>query len=139
MAVRARFVGNNNIIEASVLQRLGTEVQCRTAIGEFSATVSENDAFEAGDQIDLIIGADLVEVSADSSWTDNCFEAVFVGEEFVGSMVTLYFETGSGNEIKVQKQQREIEALELTHNKHHYLHWKADKTYCLKGSGHQYR
>jgi len=95
------------------------------------ASIAGDNSCGDGDQLELVIGAALVAVSEDPLQRDNTFMAQFIGEEFVGSMVTLYFATESGTEIKVQKQQREIDSLSLTDNKQYHLHLDADKVYCL--------
>ena len=127
----AEFVGTNNIIEATVSSHEAGMLECDTALGCIRTLFRNNNSIRPGTRVDLVIGADLVEVSAEPNWADNCFRAAFIGEEFVGSVATLYFETESGDEIRVQKQQRETESLELTHSKELYLHWDADTVYCL--------
>jgi len=127
----ADFVGTNNIVEAVVQQKSENYLVCQTSIGPIRASIAGDNSCRDGDQLDLVIGADLVEVSEDPRQRDNTFMAQFIGEEFVGSMVTLYFATESGTEIKVQKQQREIDSLSLTDNKQYHLHLDADKVYCL--------
>ena len=41
----------------------------------------------------------------------NVFAAQLISEEFVGSMVTLFFEAAGGMEVKVQIQERALEGL----------------------------
>lgn len=130
----AEFVGTNNIIEATVSSHEAGMLECDTALGCIKTLFGNNHTVRPGSQMDLVIGADLIEVSAEPDCSDNCFRAIFIGEEFVGSVATLHFETESGIEIRVQKQQREIESLDLTHSKPLYLHWNADTVYCLTKS-----
>lgn len=127
----AEFVGTNNIIEATVSSRKAGILECDTGLGRIRILSKDDNAMRPGDRLDIVIGADLVEVSAEPIWSDNCFSAAFIGEEFVGSVATLHFETESGDEIRIQKQQREIESLGLTHGKRLYLHWDAELVYCL--------
>lgn len=127
----AEFVGVNNIIEATVLTTSNGALECNTAFGRIRALVANDSESRPGDEVVLVVGADLVEVSTGPDWTNNRVACTFVGEEFVGSAVTLYFETENGDEIRVQKQQREIESLELAHGKPFHLHWDADKVFCL--------
>ncbi|MDE0281803.1 MAG: ABC transporter ATP-binding protein [Gammaproteobacteria bacterium] len=127
----AEFVGTNNIIEGTVSSHKAGMLECDTALGCIRTLCGENNPIHPGNRVDLVIGADLIEVSAEPIWSDNCFPAAFIGEEFVGSVATLHFETESGDEIRVQKQQRETESLELAHGKPLYLHWDADTVYCL--------
>ena len=127
----ADFVGTNNIIEAVAQERTENHLICQTSVGTIQTSMTHDNACDAGDHLDLVIGADLIEISEDLLWSNNTLMAQFVGEEFVGSMVTLYFIAESGIEIKVQKQQREIEALDLTDNRQYHLHWDADNVYCL--------
>lgn len=55
----------------------------------------------------------------------------FIGEEFVGSIVTLYFEDADNNEIKAQTQQSEIQSLDLRIGDKAFIHWESDHVYCL--------
>jgi spermidine/putrescine transport system ATP-binding protein len=132
----AEFVGTNNIIEGTITTREAGLIECDTTIGVIRSVVSDDIASQPGDEVELVISADMIEVSAGPSDSDNELTVIFVGEEFVGSVATLYFETGNGDELKVQKQHREIESLDLAQGKQFYLHWDADNVYCLMKSRH---
>ena len=127
----AEFVGTNNIVDATVTSREAGVIECDSPIGNIKAAIADNNASQSGEQVELVISADMIEVSSQSTESDNEIEVIFVGEEFVGSVATLYFETEAGVEIKVQKQAREIESLDLTQGKRIFAHWDIDNVYCL--------
>ncbi|MGB0799934.1 MAG: TOBE domain-containing protein [Planktomarina sp.] len=54
-----------------------------------------------------------------------------MSEEFVGSMVTLFLEDASGQEFKVQMQERELSKFELQPNQDIWLSWDAKSAHLL--------
>ena len=132
----AEFVGTNNIIEGKVSSREAGVIECDTHVGSIKSVISDDNASQPGDEVELVISADMIEVSTAASQSDNELAVKFVGEQFIGSVATLYFETESGDEIRVQKQHREIESFELRPGKQFYVHWGADNVYCLAKSKH---
>lgn len=132
----AEFVGTNNIIEATVNSREAGIITCDSSAGSIKSIVADDNASQPGSEVDLIIGADMIEVSGESTAAENEIEVTFVGEEFIGSVATLYFEAAGGIEFIVQKQQREIESLDLVHGQSFYLQWAAENVFCLPKSSH---
>jgi spermidine/putrescine transport system ATP-binding protein len=132
----AEFVGTNNIVDATVTSREAGVIECDSPIGNIKSVIADNNASQPGEQVELVISADMIELSLQATESDNEIGVIFVGEEFVGSVVTLYFETESGVEIKVQKQAREIESLDLAQGKKIYAHWGIDNVYCLAKTQH---
>ncbi|HCH24196.1 MAG TPA: ABC transporter ATP-binding protein [Oceanospirillaceae bacterium] len=127
----AEFVGTNNIIEASVLDQKGHQWRCQSPVGDIMIDqIPEVDSANSLD-VDLIIGADLITIEEKGCKSDNNIMADFVGEEFTGSVATLYFELGNGEEMKVQKQQRYIANLNLKQGQSYRLSFSAADVYCL--------
>ncbi len=127
----AEFVGTNNIIDATVSAREAGVIDCDSALGRIRSAVADDNASQAGSEVDLVLGADMIEVSAAATGSDNELKVTIIGEEFIGSVATLYFETANGDELKVQKQQRDIESLDLKLGNTFYLHFAAENVFCL--------
>ena len=132
----AEFVGTNNIIDATVASREAGMIICDSSVGSIKSAVADENISQPGSEVDLIIGADMIEVSSEATGAENELSVSFVGEEFVGSIATLYFEATGGVEFIVQKQQRQIESLELTLGQSFYLQWAAGNAFCLPKSKH---
>ena len=132
----AEFVGTNNIVDATVTSREAGVIDCDSALGRIRSVVADDNASQAGSEVDLVIGADMIEVSTAATGSDNELKVTIVGEEFIGSVATLYFETGNGDELKVQKQQRDIESLDLKLGNTFYLHFAAENVFCLPKAEH---
>jgi spermidine/putrescine transport system ATP-binding protein len=62
---------------------------------------------------------------------ENRIPCSLISEQFVGSVVTLYFETASGVEFRVQKQQRELDALNLQIGETVWASWETQHAYLL--------
>lgn len=127
----AEFAGTNNIFEATVTAHAKGMLECSTAFGPVRVRTERESGSQPGDEVVLVVRTDLVEISVDADRDCNRFTGVLVGEERVGTVTTLYFETVDGAEIRVQKQRREIESLKLVHGNQLHLHWDADKVVYL--------
>lgn len=128
----AEFVGTNNIIDATVTSREAGVITCDSPIGSIKSVVADDNTSQPGSGVDLVISADMIEVSSEASGAENEVTVSFVGEEFVGSVATLYFEAVDGIEFIVQKQHRQIESLDLVLGQSFYLQWAADDVFCLQ-------
>jgi spermidine/putrescine transport system ATP-binding protein len=128
----AEFVGTNNIISGHVKERKGHTLICSTAFGTIDSRVGDgNTRHKAGSSVELVISADMIELSQEKTSSENEIQIQFVAEEFTGSVVTLYFEDANKNELIVQKQQREIAPLELSYGSKIYAHWDPKDVFCL--------
>jgi spermidine/putrescine transport system ATP-binding protein len=96
----AEFVGRNNTFAGT------------SEGGGFVATPSGRlrigEAAPAGRPVTFAVAADLMSLVPEGGTADNVIEAQLLSEEFVGSMVTLFFETRDGAEIKVQLPERSL-------------------------------
>lgn len=125
----AQFVGMNNLIDGDI-----SEVKdgiCRVASAQHEFTVQAPE--RTGDQRSgtFIISADLVAISRSVPTAGaNVIEAIFRGEEFVGSVVTMFFESPFG-EFKVQQQQRAVQQLGLKYGDRVFLSWTAADAFLL--------
>ena len=126
----AQFVGMNNLIDGEVADVKGEH--CGIRAGSNSFTVPAASKRSPGDKVTFIISADLVAIAnADSPQRENQIAATFRGEEFIGSVVTMFFETEYGAEFKVQQQQRAVQKLALKFGDKVNLSWTADDSFML--------
>ena len=128
----AEFVGTNNIISGNIKEIKGNTMIFNTAFGTIESKQEDrNTRHQEGNDVELVISADMIELSQEHTFSENEIQLQFVAEEFTGSVVTLYFEDANKNELIVQKQQREIEPLELTYGCQIFAHWDPINVFCL--------
>jgi spermidine/putrescine transport system ATP-binding protein len=121
----AEFVGRNNIFSGKSLG--GKKIS--TAEGTF--LLAENTARDQ--DTTFVVAADLMAPSLKRPKSSNIVEAQFLSEEFVGSMVTLFLETKSGMELKVQVQERALADFRREPGQTLYLTFDPTYTHVLKG------
>jgi spermidine/putrescine transport system ATP-binding protein len=121
----AEFVGRNNIF---VGKGLGAK-KVSTAEGTFvlggNTTRDQDTTF--------VVAADLMAPSFKRPKSGNVVEAQFLSEEFVGSMVTLFLETKSGMELKVQMQERALADFKREPGQTLYFSFDPAHAHVLKG------
>jgi spermidine/putrescine transport system ATP-binding protein len=121
----AEFVGRNNIFSG---RGLGKK-QIATEAGNFG--VGEDVAKDAA--VTFVVAADLMIPSFSKPKSGNVVEAQLISEEFVGSMVTLFLETRSGMELKVQVQERALADFKREPGQTLYLAFDPAHAHVLKG------
>ena len=121
----AEFVGRNNIFA-------GTGKGGRLVETE-AGTFTIGDEVAAGQPVTFVVAADLLTVSATRPDGENVFEAEIISEEFIGSMVTLFLETRSGMELKVQVQERLLADLPTDPGNTLWLAFDPARAHVLKG------
>ena len=94
------------------------------------------DSVTTGDRISVVIGADRVTLSADRERrAENGVTGTVLGQEFVGAMVTVFLELAPGIEFRIQKQQHELEGLDLSIGSTLSAWWATEHAYVLPQSG----
>ena len=126
----ADFVGANNILSGSVSQA-GGNLEIETALGMFQCDVGSKDAHHVGDSLDMVISADLVQISLDDPGTQNSLQCRFISEEFVGSIVTLFAELQDGSDFKIQTRQRDLAKMSLEEGDTFFVSWNATDTHLI--------
>ncbi|MCA3554150.1 ABC transporter ATP-binding protein [Aestuariivirga sp.] len=121
----AEFVGRNNIFAGTVNGAGDVE----TAAGAFTL----DGKARPGDKVSFVVAADVVSLSAIRPAARNVFTAQLISEEFVGSMVTLFFEAPGGAEIKVQVQERLLEGIPREPGQLLFLSFDPSHAHILKG------
>jgi len=99
----AEFVGANNIIPGRVADLRGERALVDTELGGLCATSRSPLALQA--EVDIIVGADLIAARPDGAFAEDGEQILsgrVVGEQFLGSSVTLYVDVGMGGPMKVQ-------------------------------------
>ena len=128
----AEFVGSNNILSGQVA---GLEPQCvrvSTVIGEIECGHQQQD-LHSGTNVDLVISADRLAISHSRTESPNQFLCTLISEEFVGTIVTLLVETENGTELKIQKQQQDLDNLALETGKQLWISWPPQSVYLILG------
>ena len=106
------------------------QVTVETAHGTFSALQPEP-APARGDNLELVVSADLVAISDHAGEHDNVITGELISEEFIGSVITLYLDIGGGTVFRVQKQQHELDTLDYASGRKLYASWRPEDTYVL--------
>jgi spermidine/putrescine transport system ATP-binding protein len=121
----AEFVGRNNLFSG----RGAGENKVETADGTF--LLGEPIAKDA--QTTFVVAADLMTPYFAKPKKENSVEAALISEEFVGSMVTLFLETKSGMELKVQVQERALADIKREPGQILHLAFDPKHAHILKG------
>jgi spermidine/putrescine transport system ATP-binding protein len=121
----AEFVGRNNIFSGMVNGAGAVE----TPAGTFDIDAR----LPAGSTISFVVAADVVTLSLQKPDARNALAAQLISEEFVGSMVTLFFEAAGGMEVKVQVQERALEGLPREPGQQMFLWFDAVHAHVLEG------
>ena len=126
----AEFVGANNIFQGKVKYVQGGGAAFETPAGAFHAPINGH-APTIGGEASFLVAADRIELSTQAPDAENALPARVIAEEFVGSFVTVFLELENGQELKVQKQQSELEALALEPGAPLYASWRTENAFIL--------
>ncbi|MEI7599311.1 MAG: ABC transporter ATP-binding protein [Aestuariivirga sp.] len=121
----AEFVGRNNIFAGTVNSAGNVE----TAAGTFTL----DGKARPGEKVSFVVAADVVSLATSKPAAPNVFTAQLISEEFVGSMVTLFFEAPGDTEIKVQVQERSLEGIPREPGQQLFLSFDPSHAHILKG------
>ena len=121
----AEFVGRNNIFAGTVNAAGNVE----TPAGTFTL----DGKARPGDKVSFVVAADVVSLSVTKPAAPNVFTAQLISEEFVGSMVTLFFEAPGDTEVKVQVQERSLEGIPREPGQTLFLSFDPSHAHILKG------
>ncbi|MEJ2177652.1 MAG: ABC transporter ATP-binding protein [Gammaproteobacteria bacterium] len=81
--------------------------------------------------VELVISADTLHLSSDNPGGENAVRCKVVSEEFIGTVVTLLVEAGEGVELKIQKQQRDVDQFDLVSDTAFWASWSPEDVYIL--------
>jgi spermidine/putrescine transport system ATP-binding protein len=111
----AEFIGMNNLVEGVVGKQDEGMMSVAGALGSFKVPCTRD--VQEGQKVSFVIAADrvaLAPAAVASSALDDSVRGTVLGLEFVGSTQTVFVEVAGGREFRVQKQQHEVEQLDLT-------------------------
>ena len=121
----AEFVGANNIISGQVAEVRGQRAVVETELGMLSGTSCSPVALRA--EVDIVVGADLIVAGPDGGFTESGKQIVsgrVVGEQFLGSSVTLHVDVGMQRPMKVQLPLHEFDRLGIGQGGAVSLRWE---------------
>ena len=119
----SEFVGRNNIISGLVSKSTSKMVTISGGLGRFTVDLGLQSKPDEGDLVSFVVAADLMRITLRKPRHKNTVICSLISEEFIGSVVTLFFETENGSELKVQLQERELSKINLRSAKVVYLSW----------------
>ena len=128
----AEFIGANNLVTGRVTAVTGDGIRVEGSLGSFEVPTGRTLA--RGDDASFVIAADRVGLLPAETPTPAgaaSLEGTVLGLEFVGSTQTVFIELPGGKEFRVQKQQHEIESLELVPGRRIGLHWNHRHAWLL--------
>ena len=127
----AEFMGMNNLIRGASAGREGNFHRIASEMGLFDVPASRD--LGKGDAAAFVIAADRVALSAGAPGQPGqpSLDGTVIGLEFVGSTQTVFVEVPGGREFRVQKQQHEIEALDLVPGRKVTMSWNPQHAWLL--------
>jgi spermidine/putrescine transport system ATP-binding protein len=127
----AEFIGMNNLIRGASVGSSDGLHQIASDVGTFAVPASRE--LGKGDAAAFVIAADRVLLSdgAPADSAQPALSGTVIGLEFVGSTQTVFVEVPGGREFRVQKQQHEIEALDLVPGRKVTMSWNPRHAWLL--------
>jgi len=126
----AEFVGTNNLLSGTVREATGDCVTVKTKVGDFIAPMGSRKC-ALNDPVTIVVSADTITLGSETAASTNRVTGSIRGEEFVGSVITLFLELEDGSVFRVQKQQHEIARLQAQIGAKISASWGAEATYLL--------
>ena len=128
----AEFVGMNNILTGTVRRVDAREAFVETQFSELRLSAPSSYRLALGDQVNVVIGADRLSLFEHRGERPiNTVQGAVIGQEFHGAMVTIFLELAPGVEFRIQKQQHELEGLNLSIGATLTATWAAEHAYVL--------
>ncbi|QJP13383.1 ABC transporter ATP-binding protein [Starkeya sp. ORNL1] len=126
----AEFMGMNNLIRGDVRGVQGGLLDIDSRLGSFKVPMV--DGRSAVGKASFVVAADRITLSAaNDDGPAGGIAGTVLGLEFVGSVQTVFVEVADGIEFRVQKQQHEIEALDLVPGRKVNLSWDPRHAWLL--------
>ncbi len=140
----AEFVGSNNILSATISAIDDQFMNLETEIGLVVANRSAHDSAKVGDHVEAVISADRLDLnnadsatngSSSGNGSNNNINCKLISEEFIGAVVTLLVETENGVELKIQKQQKDLDNITLGSGQEMRATCSAENVYIINDEG----
>ena len=130
----AEFLGSSNVFSGKVTSQTNDVLEVDSDEGQFSVKASDVKIVKDGDFVAFTVSAENMNFSmTEDDATGNFVRAKVVGEEFVGATATIFLETASGMELKVQKSHTELAKIDLKSNHDLYVFWQTENCHVLPG------
>ncbi len=127
----AEFVGSNNILSGNIQTIEEGKLSIDTNIGLVVADNAAREELVVGRHVDMVISADRLDLSDESDSSSNKYPCKLVSEEFVGAVITLLVETENGSELKIQKQQKDLDNVSLKTDQQLWVSWPEESVYII--------
>ena len=127
----AEFVGSNNILDGELIRIDDQELVFQTALGEVHVMTESATDIAVGAHASLAISADRLSISSEPLGHKNSFVCKLISEEFVGAIVTLLLESNDGTELKIQKQQKDLDEMNLRPGEQFTVSWPTNGVYII--------
>ena len=129
----AEFVGANNILSGRVTQTNDDAVMIKSEIGSIEISAEKLKPLKTGDPVEIVISADRLNIASSEPKQSlaNSFKCKLISEEFIGAVVSLLVETNEGVELKIQKQQKELDEIHLETGQAIWVSWPREHAYLI--------
>jgi spermidine/putrescine transport system ATP-binding protein len=129
----AEFIGLNNLFRGQVVEvpdAAGPPVLAvRSEVGDFVVPALEQPML--GSARSFVVAADRVVLEPVEQADASALQGTVIGIEFVGATQTVFVDVGGKAELRVQKQQHEIDSLGLVPGRRVAVRWDARHTWLL--------
>jgi spermidine/putrescine transport system ATP-binding protein len=128
----ADFIGLNNLFKGEVSAAGDGELTIECPLGSFRVKAVRH--AQVGSRASFVVAADRIGLLSGESTSPSGRPSVagtVIGIEFLGSTQTVFVEVAGAGELRVQKQQHEIEALELVPGRKVNLAWDPRHAWLL--------
>ena len=127
----ANFIGMNNLVRGEMAGLANGFIEVRNDIATFR--VPANRPVAVGEHVAFVIAADWISIVSrgDAPGHGAAVVGTVLGLEFVGSTQTVFVEVPDLSELRVQKQQHEVEALRIVPGRDVSLSWDPGRTWLL--------
>ncbi|HXH04261.1 MAG TPA: ABC transporter ATP-binding protein, partial [Candidatus Competibacteraceae bacterium] len=128
----AEFIGGKNILSGHVrASGDGDTLKISSEHGLFELRAPHERKLGAGDRVTLCVSADRMHLGTQQTRKSNSLRCTVVGQEFVGSMITVYLESGTGLELKVQTPHSASGDAQLRDGDVVFVEWSEDDVLLL--------
>lgn len=129
----AEFIGLNNLFRGRVVEARDAAGQpalaVRSEVGEFVVPALDQAMLDS--ERSFVIAADRVVLQPAEQAAELALQGTVIGIEFVGATQTVFVDVGGKAELRVQKQQHEIDSLGLVPGRPVGVRWDARHTWLL--------
>jgi spermidine/putrescine transport system ATP-binding protein len=128
----ADFIGMNNLFKGEVTATNDNGLTVEGSLGRFSVPATR--AVSVGSQASFVVAADRITMTSGERAVPASQPSVtgtVIGMEFLGSTQTVFVEVAGAGEFRVQKQQHEIEELDLVPGRRVNLFWDPRHAWLL--------